>query len=327
MRRLVRGSFAWLLAAVPLACLPEPLGPSGSAIVARSYLTNLVDLMEAGSVNRKTIDWVGFREAVMEEGAPATSILWTYPAIQLALTLLGDKHSWFRTPEGNFFIGLGPLDCSAPLAESFVGLPTDIGYVRVGSYGGSTGASGQYTFEIQSAMQAIDSESVTGWIVDLRGNSGGNMWPMVAALWPFLQGVSGYFVDPDSLWTEWEVRREVAYLAGDSVATVVGAYAPAVAATGRVALLTDRRVSSAAEATAIAFRGRDNVRSFGTATCGQTTAIQPVTLSDGAILGLAVATIADRDSVLYGGALTPDEIITNASTLQTRAIDWIRTGN
>src|SRR6266850_8052486 len=49
----------------------------------------------------------------------------------------------------------------------------------------------------------------------------------------------------------------------------------------RVAVLTDIGVASSGEAIAIAFRGRPNTRSFGTPTCGLSTAVDQFPLSTG----------------------------------------------
>ena len=49
-----------------------------------------------------------------------------------------------------------------------------------------------------------DRVSLVGWIVDLRGNTGGNMWPMVAGVGPVLgNGVAGFFVPPVGASTPW----------------------------------------------------------------------------------------------------------------------------
>jgi len=316
-----------LLLAVALigGCLAAPLPPGPEAEIARVYLSEVVNQMEAGSNNRNTIDWTAFRAQVTKEGASARNIADTYFAIQTALTLLDDKHSYFRTPGGNFFTGRDPISCSAAFAPAPEELPEDIGYLRVASYAGSTAASAGYIASIQAAMALADGDSVTGWIIDLRGNGGGNFWPMLISLWPFLQGNAGHSVNPDEVWSTREIIRDEARLNGVTQLTVVDGYSPR-GAEGRIAVLTDGRVASAAEGLAVAFRGRDNVRSFGTATCGLSTEITLIPFFDGGALGLATATLADRDSVRFGGPIVPNEIITGQDELTNRAIEWIRTG-
>lgn len=317
--------FAVCLVAVQVACLGDPLPPGPEAEIARAYLAVVVNLMEAGSINRAAIDWTAFRSRVTGEGASARRISDTYLAIQTALTLLDDKHSYFRTPGGNFFVGRDPLVCSGSLGGRPNDLPPDIGWVRVGAYGGSSASSASYTGLIQTMMMLSDTTEVVGWVVDLRGNAGGNMWPMLVALWPFLQGTAGHFVDPDEVWSRWELVGEEVRLNGETMAIVADGYGPR-GTDGRVAVLVDGGVASAGEGIVVAFHGRPNTRTFGTTTCGQSTAITLIPLSDGGALGLTTATMADRDSVRFGGPITPDETITGLDAQIIRAIEWIRTG-
>ena len=73
----------------------------------------------------------------------------------------------------------------------------------------------------------------------------------------------------------------------------------------RVAVLIDGGTASSGEAVAIAFQRRPDTRSFGTATCGLSTANEQYTMSDGASLFLTVAVMADRTKFLYGAQIAP----------------------
>jgi len=49
-------------------------------------------------------------------------------------------------------------------------------------------------------------------------------------------------------------------------------------------------------------------------------------LSDGAVLTLTTALMADRHQTTYGDSIAPDELITDSSQVVTRAIAWLRSG-
>ena len=68
--------------------------------VAQAYLNELIALMETHSVNRLKIDWNNFRTGVMSAAGGAQSVAATFPAIQTALTLLGDSHSFYQPLTG-----------------------------------------------------------------------------------------------------------------------------------------------------------------------------------------------------------------------------------
>ena len=69
----------------------QPSGGSLSA-VARSYLDELLGIMQANSINRRTIDWTAFRQSVYAAAGSAQTIqaVTDGGAVSLALTLLGD---------------------------------------------------------------------------------------------------------------------------------------------------------------------------------------------------------------------------------------------
>jgi C-terminal processing protease CtpA/Prc len=92
----------------------------------------------------------------------------------------------------------------------------------------------------------------------------------------------------------------------------------------RVAVLTDNLVASSGEAVVVSFRGRPNTRSFGSATCGLSTANSGFRLSDGATLQLTTASMADRTRVNYGVSIAPDEAVGGDAEVVLRAVDWLR---
>lgn len=65
---------------------------------AEGFLTEVLIIMENNSLKRNEIDWDVFRNQVYQRAEAASSVEETYPAIQLALTLLGDNHSFFMKP-------------------------------------------------------------------------------------------------------------------------------------------------------------------------------------------------------------------------------------
>ena len=91
----------------------------------------------------------------------------------------------------------------------------------------------------------------------------------------------------------------------------------------RVAVLTDVSVASSGEALAIAFRGRPDTRSFGSATCGLSTAVDEIPLRTGGRLGIVTSVMADRTKQEYGGPIVPDELMTNPADVVPRAVAWL----
>ncbi|MEM8886881.1 MAG: S41 family peptidase [Bacteroidota bacterium] len=290
---------------------------------AESFLNEVLDIMEQNSIKRKEIDWPAFRAEVTEVAGAAQASSDTYGGIARALNLIDDKHSFFQTPFGSIITGFNGLNCSAPIVSA-PELPDEIGYVRVRSFSGASNDARAISFAeaIQNSIREQDSSSIKGWIVDLRGNGGGNMWPMLAGVGPILgQGVAGHFIDPNNNVTAWGYDNGRAFINLFTNTQINDPY-QLINPTPKVAVLQDKQVASSGEAIVIAFIGRENTRSFGTESCGLSTSNNSYNLSDNSTLFLTTAFMADRDRNIFGNPVPPDQESTPQSILED-AINWI----
>jgi carboxyl-terminal processing protease len=300
----------------------EPTRPLSEQ--ARAYLEELIGLMQAHSINRLKIDWSAFRTSVFAEAGGAQSIPATYGAIQVALNNLGDGHSLYYASTGTVIGAARRISCGGSGADA-PALPGDIGYVRVPAFSGTPEAATALATDLQRTIMAADQADTIGWIVDVRGNGGGNMWPMIAGVGPLLgEGVAGYFIDPVGGETAWAYRDGAAWEGGVANERVAVPYRlrrdrP------RVAVLIDNAVASSGEAVVIAFQGRPDTRSFGDRTCGLSTANAFYPMSDGATLNITEATMADRTRTLYGYSVQPAETVPTNQVVE-RAVAWLRIG-
>ena len=292
---------------------------------ASTYINRIIDIAQGSSINRQSIDWAAYRAEVIAQAGSAQTIADLFPAIRTAITLLRDGHTSYVPAGGGTAIFVGLRTCTAPAASAFE-TPSGIGYVRVGAFSGTTEQANAFARNIQDTIAAADRTELAGWIVDLRSNGGGNMWPMVAGLGPILgDGPLGYFIGPTGNETLWEYRDGASRSGGVALTTVSPPYVLR-RPQPRVAVLSDNRIASSGEATLIAFRQRANTRSFGQPTCGLSTANSTNTLSDGATLNITTAVMADRLKNRFGDSIPPDEVITDSTQTIQRAIEWLQTG-
>lgn len=328
--RIFRPLVTLLVALSAAACggSSSPTQPAPSAGQnPQTYLEALIGVMETNSVHRLTIDWTDFRTRVMAEAADAVTIADTFPAIRTALTLLGDGHSFYIPASGTGGIFVGTRTCTAPPAPLPV-VPEDVGYVKVTAFSGTPAEALAFADGIQNAIRVADRDGLLGWIVDLRGNGGGNMWPMIAGLGPIVgEGLLGYFTRPVGAAVPWGYREGTAWSGSNhaSAQAVTSPYRlrqpdPAVA------VLIDGRVASSGEAATIAFKQRGRTRFFGGATCGLSTANSSFTMSDSATLYLTVGIMADRTRKEYGDIVAPDEGIADPDAAVARAVAWLQGG-
>ncbi|KOS05855.1 hypothetical protein AM493_07235 [Flavobacterium akiainvivens] len=297
-----------------VGCKPTETAMSSEA---RTYIDEVLGVMQQHSVNRNTIDWKDFREKVSEKAGNAVTVADTYPAIHHAIRLLGDSHSYFAPVSGNDEDELG-----APPVLPDAAVPGDIGYIRVRYCMGNDSSKKAFTEDIINRIKAQDSSNLKGWVVDLRGNFGGDMAPMLLGIAPILgEGILGYTAYPDGKMAKWEYNSGSLLLEND---TLISPHIYSLKKQNPyVAVLTDTLTASSGETVTVAFRGRPNTRSFGKPTYGVSTANQGFTLLDGSRMLLTVAVFADRDKKKYGIPVKPDEDIDPDRALK-QAVEWLQ---
>lgn len=176
--------------------------------------------------------------------------------------------------------------------------------------------------QIHNAIHEMDSRStIKGWIVDLRNNNGGNMWPMVLGLQPLIGNeVPGYFVNANQNKPPvWKINSP---LFGLTIKEPYQLKNP----NSKIALLYSKRTSSSGEMTAICFIGKPDAKSFGEITAGLTPGNRIFYLSEDIILVLASSYTMDRNKKVYTGSIIPDVLIEkpgNDNVLQ-QAITWLK---
>ena len=305
---------AALLMSLTVVACGNVTGPATEE--AAAYLNNALDIMETWSIKRNEIEWPSFRKSVLKLAKDAETPADTYGAISSAVSLAGGVHSRFVAPSTQGH--------TAGFQSRAAGqrLDSTVGFVLIPGFVGPDPSL--FATQLQAIIREVDTVGLCGWIVDLRSNGGGNMWPMLAGIGPILgEGVVGAFVDPDDVKQEWFYQNGEAGLLPavgadgqpvgyhlDNDPTSLRITGPAyqlVTPSPPVAVLTGRSTTSSGEAIATAFRGRPDTRSFGLGTRGLSTANRGFPLSDGAWLILTVATFADRTGQLYGGVIAPDE--------------------
>jgi hypothetical protein len=311
-----------------ITCSDEPASKNGTEDVTVGIssevvklLDEMIQLMKNKSINKAHIDWGDFRSRVYKKIPGAITVSDSYPGIEEALIMLGDHHSFYITRRGGVIVG-DPLNCKAQVTPS-QSIPEEIGYIKVNAFEGNYTDQNAiaYVKEMWSQIEQRDRPGLKGWIVDLRGNTGGNMWPMLAGIGPVLgDGIAGYFVDPEGNESStWGIDKGFA-LIGKARLAHFGTSYTLITPNPKVAVLLDNAVVSSGEVLAITFIGRTNTKSFGESTCGMSTSNTGFVLSDNSTLFLTTHHLADRNKKIYGFPIEPD-IVTN-TTLKD-AVEWL----
>ena len=320
---LLRGSGE--LAVRRLFIIPRDLPDANAPIAAEALVgfDSAVAIMRTHALVRDTVSWDIVIPDYRKRLAGAAKREDAYLVVAMLARRLGDRHSFFRPPM--LMTPAGPQAAnSPPRAETPVGTrwiaDARVGYLKVPAHGGSSlDASRVFVADARAAIAAMADSGACAWVVDLRGNGGGNMWPMLSALRPLLgDSVVGAFKSPTST-NRWGVT-----VPGRSYDSALPAPRDLTAAP--VAVLTDGRTVSSGEATYTAFRGRPNTRSFGMPTGGLSTANQGFMLPGGGMLLLTVSVYVDRLGNEYGARMPTDEEVPEAEGVDAplaRALGWL----
>lgn len=193
----------------------------------------------------------------------------------------------------------------APIAQAQA--PSN-GFARLslnGWVGDGEAEVGQAARQVRQALIESLGGGRCGLILDLSGNGGGNMWPMMGGLAPLYDEGLVEVYDGRGGRTELNVRNGALHSGRLRLPNVD--LPPLPARPQRIALILGPQTASSGEVVALGFKGQRNARSFGAATAGATSANQGVHLPSGGVLALTIARLLDRDGVAQQGPLLPDE--------------------
>jgi len=347
----------FLLLSSLLFSAPSIQAADGPTPQAAAYIDAALKIMQEHFVYRDKIDWQQLKRDSVSQAATAQTSVDTYPAIRFALSKLGDHHSYLQlTPElmrQATARGIAAAtNTAAPLRDpakpvnpfpspfrtrrvpegAMVALAArPIAQLVIPLFSGPD--PNAFATRIQNVVAELASMNPCGWIVDLRGNGGGNIWPMLAGVGPILgEGEPGGVLHSGGVKDKWFYENGRAGERDDPkdpyYAKTNGAPVK-LNGTPPVAVLIDRDTGSSGEGIAVAFRGRPGTRFFGESTYGAATSTFPYTLSDGAQMYLVTGVMVDRKGDQYPLGVTPDREILSDYSISTHdpviraASDWL----
>ena len=284
------------------------------------YLNEVVDILKEHSICKYTIEWESLRNEVLEMGKNANNIEDTYPVIRYALSQLGDNHSLFMTPEE--YKSYTRPDFPIPDIKSDL-INNSIGYIKIPVFRGSGNDPAQkFAQQIQDKIKELDKSNIQLWIVDLKDNDGGNVWPMLLGLSPLLgEGILGYLVDADNNYINWGISNKQVFFNNILSAELPNPYCLKNKII-KLAVIISSNTSSAGEAIAVSFKGAENTCFIGSPTRGKSTGNTGYDLSDGARIYVTRTIFADRNKNIYGVPIIPDIDACYDHSKET-AIKWL----
>jgi carboxyl-terminal processing protease len=140
-------------------------------------------LLEDRYHRAEEVDWDQLRRATDERLEAAPSRAGSYVAISTTLARIGDAHNRLFTPDAVQAFA-GERSGELPTVERDGGVLT----VTLPPVNVNHGTANEYIAHVFSAIHDESDIAACGWIVDVRGFTGGSMVLPLAALGPILAG-------------------------------------------------------------------------------------------------------------------------------------------
>mgnify|MGYP001160544247 FL=1 len=286
------------------------LGPTmGAMLVGRPiflghdspkrYGEAILTLAETQGIHADSQDFARAKVEVQAAIKTAETREELYAPLRKAVQAAGGKHSNLLTPQDN----AEAEEAIAGDEQPSIDKHGDIVTVKVPAVSRKA--------DVQSYADTIAAgvEDAACAVVDLRGNGGGDMGPMLAGLSPLLP-------DGDALYFHSAMGDSPVTVDGTS--TSGGGTSLSVDAQKNtdipIAVLVDAHTASSAEATMLAFKGLENAVSFGQPTAGYATANAVYDFPDSSSLMLTIAQDMDRNGEVYGDEpVEPDHVVDDAA--------------
>lgn len=284
---------------------------SGKAISkkALAFISEVLAIAEKSSVVKDSVNWDNMRRDMLSLASGAKTTLDCYASVNYLIRELyakGDNHSGFYPPEFNTRNKTDNADGRQPEGKY---LGNSIAYISVPGFSSiNEKLSDAFATKIQALIKTLDSSyTITKWVVDLRENTGGNMYPMIAGLGPILgNDTLGYFhMQSPKEKHAWYYSRGSSGCNGTTLCKVNRPY-DIRQQNFKIIVLSGPNTASSGEMALISFKGKANTIVIGSASAGYSSGNAGHTLSDGSVLNLCESYCSDRYQTLYTGPIAPD---------------------
>ena len=282
----------------------------GDQKTPEGYVRYCVKQLDRKALYADKPEWKAIKDSILAEAKNMTTMDQAHDAVIRAAAVAGGKHSTLLPPveDTASYVEIAP---EVKLLEG------NILHVILPAHSGVKVTDSLYTHSVLGFLQ--EHIGARGVILDLRGNSGGNMYPMIAAVSPLL---------PDGELIKFKGRNRTTPVTLDYVMSDAGLSSENVKKwpdNTPIAILTDDWTGSSGEATLLCFRGLSNVRTFGIPTAGYASANITVPLVDGYTLLITMSCdMARTGEIFCDDPIQPD---VNTQFPLEEAIKWINSNS
>lgn len=305
-------------------------------------LDKIIEHAENNSLYRENVDWTYLKKEMYSLAKNADSVSQLKPALNLMLKKLNDTHGrvFYNNQFLSYYSGekkehwknmnsdiYNEIQSGQVYEFKTLIIDDNIGYVRI--VGLPMGDNEKMSSEIQNSICELIQKGAKKWIIDLRYNGGGNMFPMVEGISNIIGdgivgGTKGVTDEESSVW---QIKNGDFFYDEQTVA--LENECP-ITETQEIAVLTSVYTASSGEALAVILKERPKTRFFGNNTMGMITATDWKQIDSLTSMSISVSYYKDRKNNLYDQYVDVDESIEFDPKTEfekdngiKRAIEWL----
>jgi len=300
-----------------------------------TFYNELFSAFKIGYLHKKTVNWPSIETETKENLKRYNSFKKSLNEIRILFDKLDARHCLIFDQKERYSATLKTLPKEAyneqwkkkydtkPVFEAKV-LEGNFGYILMpGMVFFDTSAENIHQIAQPLYDQIADIKTKNqpeGWIIDLRFNTGGNVAPMLLALYDFL--------GDNTIWGTLNLNKKFEskaklkkgqYLQDSKIVPYIHPKGALLDQT-KVAVITGVLTGSSGEVTALAFKGRPNTRFFGETTSGFTTGNVFWPLPFGITMALTTSYDSDRNGNYYE-RIVPDVAISKQDNFDDLFLD------
>ncbi|WP_281765948.1 S41 family peptidase [Neptunitalea lumnitzerae] len=295
------------------------------------FYKNLFETMKKGYLFKENVDWEEVALAINENCKQYYSFEESLEEVSNVFDLTNADHSKLfynnQVFSGNFE---GPTQDdfteqwvrkykTTPAFEVTV-LDDKYGYILVPAMRSEKKLNKQAQRMYDEIYKIKSSHTLQGWIIDLRFNTGGDIWPMLLPLYDFLGDTKVWgTLDFNKKLVSEVTLEEGKYKAN---AKKIASIKPKgeLLDNVKVAVITNMATGSSGEVTALSFKGRSHTIFIGDKTYGKTTTNVGASLPFGAYMTLTVGYDCDRNGTYYE-QISPDVTVKKQDNFDNLLLD------
>jgi len=313
------------------------------ADTVKAFLDKSLEILQQNAINRDSVDWSALKKQAYQRAAGAKSYQDLLPVYPYLFEQIGDHHGALKYKGRSYYWKGSSAPYGNQAVLKAVKTYSSVSVRKIGKHTGYILLPGNNDFSgknidaqaqaIRDAIATIDSRKIKGWILDLRVNTGGSMYQMLAGLGVLLgDGKAGGFVDQHSKADgNWIIKEGNIYLDSAQVSNTRKSK-PAKRKNVPIAVLLSGQTASSGEIVAISTVGRQNTIRIGENSAGYTTANQGFRINEQAGLNLAVDFDSDRTGRIYTGHVVPELKVTGGDDFENlgndmkvkTALSWLK---